>query len=61
MPSLIVVTTVTIAKTRESERLLIWKSAISIAKSNLLFGVGIGDVREELDKSLSENWPGKNG
>lgn len=29
-------------------RFLIWKSGLKIAKENLLFGVGIGDVRSEL-------------
>ena len=33
---------------QEGTRLLIWESAIEISKKNLLFGVGIGDVRTEL-------------
>jgi O-antigen ligase len=33
---------------QEDTRLIIWKSALEISKKNLLFGVGIGDVRTEL-------------
>lgn len=37
-------------ESREGDRLIIWRSAISIARQNLLFGVGIGDVRTELSR-----------
>jgi len=33
---------------REGDRLLIWKSALAIARQNLLIGTGIGDVRADL-------------
>jgi O-antigen ligase len=33
---------------KQDPRFTIWKSGIEIAKKNLLFGVGIGDVRTEL-------------
>lgn len=35
-------------------RLIIWKSALKISKSNLLLGVGIGDVRSELMKEYKQ-------
>ena len=33
---------------KKDPRLVIWKSALEIANKNLLLGVGVGDVREEL-------------
>jgi O-antigen ligase len=50
-------------KTGKEDRILIWKSSLKIVSNNLLFGVGVGDVRDELieeyessgDKDLFEN------
>jgi len=33
---------------RQDDRIIIWESATSIIRQNLVFGVGIGDVRNEL-------------
>jgi len=35
---------------KEDPRFLIWESALKVSKKNLLFGVGIGDVRTELSR-----------
>jgi O-antigen ligase len=37
-------------KVKNDGRLVVWKSAIQIIKRNTVFGVGIGDVRDELKK-----------
>lgn len=37
-------------KIADDGRLLIWKSSVNIIKKNVLFGVGIGDVRDKLMK-----------
>ena len=33
---------------REGDRLIIWKSALEVARNNFIVGVGVGDVRTEL-------------
>ena len=38
-----------------SVRLLIWKSSLPLVKKTFLFGVGTGDVREELMKAYKSN------
>ncbi|MCX6334955.1 MAG: O-antigen ligase family protein [Bacteroidia bacterium] len=40
----------TVGENIEEPRMIIWKSAFKIAKENVLFGVGVGDVRDELTK-----------
>lgn len=41
-------------KFNEDSRILIWKSSMKIIKDNLITGVGIGDVRDELMKEYSK-------
>jgi O-antigen ligase len=43
------------------ERIIIWESALKIAKNNLLFGVGIGDVRAELTSEYNRRGEKKFG
>lgn len=38
-----------------NERILIWKSSVEIIRENLVFGVGTGDVKDELVKKYQEN------
>jgi O-antigen ligase len=35
---------------KQDQRILIWESALKIAKENIFFGVGIGDARDELSR-----------
>jgi O-antigen ligase len=39
---------------KKDPRFLIWKSAMNVSKNNLMFGVGIGDVRTELFKEYEK-------
>jgi O-antigen ligase len=39
---------------KSDDRIIIWKSAIKIIKSNVLFGVGVGDSRDELVKQYDQ-------
>ncbi len=38
----------TVGENKQEPRMIIWKSSFSLIKKNILFGVGIGDVRNEL-------------
>ena len=41
-------------ESREGDRLIIWKSALTIARQNSIFGIGIGDVRTELTRQYEK-------
>jgi O-antigen ligase len=38
----------TVGENKQEPRMIIWKSSFRLIKENILFGVGIGDVRNEL-------------
>jgi O-antigen ligase len=43
----------------KESRLEIWKSSLNIARDNFVFGVGTGDIQDELNKEYKE--PGNTG